>query len=192
MIGRAAQGAAVLLASLVLATACSSSNRPEDLSLSEAKPCQLILHSKFQALNISRGPTLSDTAGGYGLEGSSCDYSVRYETPRPPISVFTSNTVTLSVITNHGVDEQIDGAADDASDEYKDVPPIEGYRAVRVWNVAHPPGPNTSCELYVDVADEQMLRVYLPKSRGEGDPPTCQTARQFAKEALKTLRTRQG
>lgn len=196
MIRRAAQGAAVLLMSLTLVTACSSSNRPEDLTLSEAKPCRLILHSRFQALNVTRGPTPIDSlVGDAVLDGSSCEYSVRHEKRRSPISIYTNNIVTLSVITNHGVEWKIDEASNDDDSKYKDVRRIQGYRAVKVWSVsltAHPPGPNSPCILYVDVTDEQMLRTKVASSHGQADPPTCETARQFANTALDTLRTRQG
>lgn len=193
MIGRAARLAAVFLAGLALVAACDSSNRPEDLSLSGVKPCQLILQSKLKALEVTRGPTLVDDTGGVGLEGASCWYSVVYGRPaKHPSAQVVDNRVKMTVVTNHGVGWQIDDVSDGDSFEYKDVRRIQGYRAVRVWDAAHPPGRNTYCELYVDVANEQMLKVHVGSSSGEVDPPTCDTARRFAKAALKTLRAWQG
>lgn len=189
MIGRAVRLAAVVAVGLGLVTACGSADRPEDLSLSDVKPCQMILRPRFQLLKVNGGPMLMDTVGGYGLEGSSCKYYVVYEQqtskPAPPR---TSNSVKLSVVTNHGVAWLIDDITDSDHLKYKKVSPVEGYRTVRMWFSGKAPGSNDACELYIDVADEQMLRVNVPKSSGEVDPPTCETARQFAKEALKTLR----
>lgn len=179
--------AAVLVAGTALLTGCGSSDRPEDLSLSEVKPCQLIMQSRYKTLNITRGPILIDSDFGVGTKGSSCKYLLVYPS-KDPVGVNTNAAVKLTAITNEGVHWKVDEASDSSNFDYKNISSINGYRAVRVWSTYQSPGPNTDCTLYVDVADEQMLRVNARMSSGDDDPPTCDTARQFAKVALKTLR----
>ncbi|MHA6802148.1 DUF3558 family protein [Salinifilum ghardaiensis] len=173
MTGRALRIAAVLLVGLGVVSACSS-DRPRDISMDDVKPCELIDQPSVGQLQISQEAQKLDSVPGIDTEGNTCFYSVD-----------TGTTLYVSAITNHGIDRWTDPPFDDARSE--ESPRIRGHRAVKVWYDNERPDPDHECRTYVDVADGQSLRVRVDRSFSEDDPPTCDTARQFAEAAMKGL-----
>lgn len=173
MIRRALRIGAVLLVGLGLVMGCGSSDRPSELSLSDVEPCGLIPRSALEQLHATVEPQPFDSPPGINTEGVSCFYLLR-----------TGTSVTVSAITNHGIGRWIDSSFEDA--RFKDVPRIQGYRTIQVWYTYDRAEPHNTCRLYVDVADGQSLKVQV-SANAEDDPPTCDTARQFAETAMQTL-----
>ncbi|WP_438388771.1 DUF3558 family protein [Actinopolyspora saharensis] len=173
MIGRALRGAVVLLAGFVLVSGCGS-DRPAELSVDEVKPCELIPQSDHQRLRIAVEPQSLDTVSGVGTEGRTCAYTTN-----------TGNSVYVSTITNHGIDRWTSGEFEHS--KFKELSRIQGFRAIKVWQVPGGSGPDSKCKIYIDVAGGQSLRVQVGMTSDEEDPPTCDTARRFAETAMKTL-----
>ncbi|PRW62793.1 DUF3558 family protein [Actinopolyspora mortivallis] len=174
MIGRVLRVAAVLLVGLGVASACGSSDRPRELSVSDVKPCELINGDSVQGMRIGQETQKLDFAPGIETEGSTCFYSLR-----------VGNRIYVNTITNHGIDRWINPSDDDTRSE--EVPRIQGFRAVKVWFDSERPDPDHKCRIYVDVAAGQSLEVRVEQSYSDEDPPTCTTARGFAEAAMKTL-----
>ncbi|WP_216214134.1 DUF3558 domain-containing protein [Amycolatopsis aidingensis] len=70
---------------------------------------------------------------------------------------------------------------------FEEVAPVHGFPTIKVGRERERSGPNTGCTLYIDVADDQSLRVEVGENYSEEQPVTCDTARQFADAAMKTL-----
>lgn len=174
MIGRALRIAAVSLVGFVLVSGCGSSDRPEELSVDEVKPCELIPQSDHQRLRIAMEPQSLDTASGVDTEGSTCAYTTN-----------TGNSVYVSTITNHGIDRWTSGEFEHS--KFNELSRIQGFRAIKVWQVPGGSGPDSKCKIYVDVAGGQSLRVQVGMTSDEEDPPTCDTARRYAEAAMGTL-----
>ncbi|WP_083921664.1 DUF3558 family protein [Actinopolyspora halophila] len=173
MIGRALRGAVVLLVGFVLVSACGS-DRPEALSMDEVKPCELISQSDLKRFQVRAQPQSRGSVSGVGTEGSSCYYN--------PLN---TNSVRISAITNHGIDRWMNGSLEHS--KFKELSRIQGFRAIKVWQVPGGSGPDSNCKVYVDVAGGQSLRVQVDRSFEKKDPPTCDTARRYAEAAMKTL-----
>lgn len=173
MTRRALRICAALLTTLGLVIGCGSSDRPSELSLSDVKPCDLIPRSELEQLRVAGEPQSLDAPPGVDTEGAACYYLLR-----------TDTNLTVNAITNHGIDRWIDGPFEDA--RFKDVPRIQGYRTIQVWYTHDRAEPHNTCRLYVDVAGGQSLKVQVD-ANSEDDPPTCETARQFAETAMQTL-----
>lgn len=173
MTGRPLRVGAVLLMSLTLVTACSS-DRPRELSMDKVKPCELLSSSTRHQLQVSTQPHSSDAVSGSDMDGHTCSYVVR-----------PGNRVTVSTVTNHGIDRWVDGPLEHTS--FKDVADIRGFRTIRTWQTSEHLTPDQSCTLYIDVAEDQSLRVRVGESFDEGDPPTCGTARRFAQASMKAI-----
>lgn len=174
MIGRTLRIAALLMAGLGLVTACGSSDRPRELSMDDVKPCELVAPYDIHRLEIRAEPQPHDSVSGVGTEGRTCYYNP-----------YNGSSVYVSTITNHGIDRWMDGTFEHS--EFQEIPRIQGFRAIEVWQGDEHPGPDDRCEIYVDVADGQSLRVEAETSFEDEDPPTCDTARQFAEVAMESL-----
>ncbi|ASU80608.1 DUF3558 domain-containing protein [Actinopolyspora erythraea] len=174
MIGRGLRGAAVLLAGLGLVSACGSSDRPRELSVSDVKPCELINKDSLQGMRITQETQKLDFVPGVEAEGSTCFYTTR-----------VGNRIYVNTITNRGIDRWINSSDDDVRSE--EVSRIQGFRSVRVWFDSERPDPDHKCRVYVDVAGGQSLEVRVEQSYSDEDPPTCTTARRFAEAAMNTL-----
>lgn len=184
MIGRVLRTGAVLLVAIGVTAACGSSDRPEEIAVDDVQPCQLISSEELQELPSVNGPhLLADIVDGGGLEGSTCKYPVAFGTNPSGVD----NNVEVSTITNHGVDWQVDGPFE--SRTVTEVSDVRDFHTVRVWRGEGTPDKNDACSLYVDVAEEQALRVQVDESHDEDDPATCRTARGFAAAAIKGLET---
>lgn len=164
-----ASAVVVLVGGLV--AACGSSDRPEELSMDDVTACDVVSADDFDELDVGDGPHPEDAVHGADMEGNSCLYHTRQAT-----------SVTISTITNHGLDWQIDGPSDHAS---RKLPAVHGLRTVEVWRNGYPPDADDECELYVDVANDQMMRVEASKPSSHGD--RCDTAHRFAEAAVGEL-----
>ncbi|SFE61194.1 Protein of unknown function [Actinopolyspora alba] len=175
MIGRALRVAAVLLVGLGVVSACGSSDRPRELSVSDVRPCDLINSESLQGMRIGQeSQKLDSVPGTMDAEGNTCFYGIT-----------AGNTIYVSTITNQGVDRWIDPSDEDVRSE--EVSRIQGFRAVKVWFDSKRPDPDHKCWIYVDVAGGQSLRVRVEQSYSDEDPSTCTTARRFAEAAMRTL-----
>ncbi|PRW62792.1 DUF3558 family protein [Actinopolyspora mortivallis] len=174
MIGRVLRVAAVLLVGLGVTSACGSSDRPRELSVSDVKPCELINGDSVQGMRITQEVQKLGSAPGVDTEGNTCFYRLR-----------NGNTLYVTIITNHGIGRWTNPPFDRARSE--EVPRIQGFRTIKVWYETESPKPDNKCRIYVDVADGQSLRVEVDRSYSDEDPPTCTTARGFAEAAMKTL-----
>ncbi|MHA6805393.1 DUF3558 family protein [Salinifilum ghardaiensis] len=177
MSGRGARLVSTVLVLAGLATACGSSDRPRELSLDEVKPCDLISQSKLTELQVKVAPIPVSIVEGADEEGTSCDYKPTY-----------GGTVSLGVVTNHGIDRWTGGSME--SSRPVDLPRVEGHRTIRLEYGDSPSGPYERCTAYVDVASGQSLKVEVGE-HAEDEPPTCETARQFAGAAIRTLSANQ-
>ncbi len=176
MIGRVLRVGALAVVVLGLVAACGSSNRPRELSMEDVKACELVSHHDLRQLQVRAAPQQVPGVAGVGLDGESCLY-------RP----LTRVTVTISKVMSHGVDRWTSGSVNGA--EVEKVTPIRGFPSIKVGDTVVRSGPHDQCMLYVDVADDQSLRVEVgPNS--EDNPPTCDTARRFAEAAMETLASR--
>ncbi|MHA6800922.1 DUF3558 family protein [Bounagaea algeriensis] len=176
MSGRGAWLVAAVLVLTGLATACGSSDRPRELSLDDVDACNLVSRSDFAELGVNAEPLSIDVVEGANKEGTTCEYSPQ------------SATVSVAAVTNQGIERWTNGSME--SFTATDVPRIQGYRTVQVQVADVPSGPHDMCTLYVDAAENQSVKVAAgPNS--EGDPPTCETARQFAGAAISTLSANQ-
>lgn len=162
----------LLVTGLGLLTACGSSERPKDVSMDEAKPCELISGSDRSALEVTAKPTTAPNLTA-GEEGEGCVYLPR-----------GGDRVDVDKVTNYGIDRWLDDPPSHAKSE--NVPGIEGFRTIKVWRDYDETGPHDGCTLYVDVASGQSLKVQVAEN-SENDPPTCDTAREFAAAAMKKL-----
>lgn len=99
-------------------------------------------------------------------------------------------TIDMVEITNYGIDRWTEG--DFANTTFEDVARIRGFRVVKVLMLSDKVGdPDSGCRLYVDVADEQSLKVRLTEpDRTESDPPLCDVAYQYLEAAMRTLTSR--
>lgn len=182
MIGRVLRTGVVLLASLGVTAGCGSSDRPQELPVGDVQPCKLISSAALRALPTASGPHLvKDVVEGGDLDGSTCKYPLGSDDG----STDADNEVAISTVTNHGIDWQVDGPHEHRS--VADVSDVRGFHTVRVWRGDDKPDENDQCELYVDVAEGQALRVQVDESFDDGQPPTCETATWFATEAVKGL-----
>lgn len=183
MIGRVLRTGAVLLVGLAVTTGCGgSSDRPHELPVSDVQPCKLISSAALRDLPAASGPHLvKDVVEGGDLDGSTCKYPLSFDDD----STRSDNEVAISTVTNHGVDWQVDGPHEHRS--VSDVSDVGGFHTVRVWRGDSDPGEDDECELYVDVAEDQALRVHVDESFDDDQPPTCETATQFATQAVKGL-----
>ncbi|GAB2744379.1 hypothetical protein GCM10027174_17610 [Salinifilum aidingensis] len=145
--------------------------------MDEVKPCDLISQSKLAELRVKSPPQPVSVVSGANEEGTSCYYSPTY-----------GGTVSLGVVTNHGIDRWTGGSME--SSRPVDLPRVEGYRAIRLEYGDNTSGPHDMCTAYVDVAGGQSLKLRTgPNSQDE--PPACETARQFAGAAIRTLSANQ-
>ncbi|WP_456241592.1 DUF3558 family protein [Actinopolyspora lacussalsi] len=174
MIGRALRVAAVLLVGLGVVSACGSSDRPRELSVSDVKPCDLINSESLQGMRITQEVQKADSVPGIDTEGSTCFYSIS-----------TGNSIYVSTVTNHGIGRWTDPPFDRARSE--EGSRIQGFRTIKVWYETERPKPDGRCRVYVDVAGGQSLRVEVDQSYSDEDPSTCTTARRFAEAAMRTL-----
>lgn len=171
----------VALVTIVVIASCSSSDRPSDLSLSEiGDACELISSSDYQQLRVPIEPESLDFVSGVDTDGTTCSYQVLSGDRITP----GGNSVMVSTITNHGIDQWTDGSFE--SSKFQDVARVQRFRTIQVWNTPDRPAPNDRCRLYVDVAGGESLRIMVGES-DEEDPPTCDTARRFADAAVQTL-----
>lgn len=163
----------VALGVVGLAAGCGSSDRPRDLSLDDVDPCNLISRSDLNALGVKAEPSPMTGVAGVNQEGASCFYNPK-----------AGGTVSVSVVTNHGIDRWTNGSME--SFKTIDLSRIQGYRTIRVDDADIPHGPHGLCMLYVDVAGGQSLRAEAGPN-DEDDPPSCDVARQYADAAMTTL-----
>ncbi|SFT92764.1 Protein of unknown function [Actinopolyspora lacussalsi subsp. righensis] len=175
MIGRALRVTAVLLAGLGVISACGSSDRPKELSVSDVKPCELISQSARERLQVRAQPQSRDAVAEVDTEGSTCYFSP-----------YDRSNVWLSVVTNHGIGRWSGDGPFDRS-KSKEVSRIQGFRTVKVWFDGESPNPDHKCRIYVDVAAGKSLRVQVDESFTDEDPSTCTTARRFAEAAMQSL-----
>ncbi|MGJ7908274.1 DUF3558 family protein [Actinopolyspora sp. H202] len=162
-----------ILVLFALATACGSSDRPRELSLDDVRPCDLIPRTKLRDLQVKAPPQPVSVVEGSDEEGTSCQYSPKY-----------GGTVTVAVVTNHGIDRWTNGSM--ASSRAVDLPRVRGYRVIRLEYGESASGPHESCTTYVDVASGQSLKVHVSENSTD-DPPTCETARRFTRSAIRSL-----
>ncbi|GAB3504943.1 DUF3558 family protein [Amycolatopsis cihanbeyliensis] len=174
MIGRTLRTVGFALVGLGLVTACDASNRPNELSMDDVKPCELISEHALQQLQVKAAPEPLSSPGGLDEEGAACRY-------RP----LTHQLVTISKVTNHGIDRWTSGSFNGAT--FEEVAPIRGFPTIKVGRERERSGPHTGCALYTDVADDRSLKVDVSENHSEDQPVTCDTARQFADAAMKTL-----
>ncbi|SDP80595.1 Protein of unknown function [Actinopolyspora xinjiangensis] len=173
MTGRVVRFLAAVLVPLGVSTACGSSDRPRELSLEDVRPCDLISRAELRDLRVESPPRPVSVVEGSDEEGTSCRYSPVY-----------GGTVSLAVVTNHGIDRWTNGSM--ASSRAVELPRVQGYRAIRLEYGESESGPHDSCTSYVDVASDQSLKVHVSENSAD-DPPTCETARRFAGNAVRTL-----
>lgn len=173
MSGRTVRFVSAMLVLLGVATACGSSDRPRELSLDNVQPCDLISQAELRDLQVKAPPQPVSVVEGAGEEGTSCQYSPLY-----------GGTVSVAVVTNHGIDRWTDGSME--SSRAVDLSRVKGYRVIRIEYGESASEPHDSCTSYVDVASDQSLKVHVSENSTD-DPPTCETARRFAGNAIRAL-----
>ena len=165
--------ALVTIAVAGLASGCDTSDRPRELSLDNVQPCDLVSRADLLQVDVIASPQAVPAIPGVDEDGTSCYYSPR-----------SSANLILAPVTNHGIDRWTSGSME--SSKAVNQPRIRGYPAVKVETEGFPAGPHDDCELYVDVASGQSLKV----EASENEPrelPTCDIARQLAEDAIRSL-----
>ena len=165
--------ALVTIAVAVLATGCDTSDRPRELSLDNVQPCNLVSGNTLSNLAVIAKPEPLSSVAGVDTKGASCYYSPR-----------SSGEFNIAAITNQGTDRWTEGSME--SFESINQRPVHGYPTIKVEQVNHSYGPHDDCELYVDVASGQSLRVDASENY-EPDLPTCDIARRLAEDAVNSL-----
>lgn len=166
---------AVAATVVVLVVGRDTSDRPRELAIDAVPSCQLISQADLARLDVIAEPIPGYTLE-YGEEGTGCRFLSR-----------SGPDVELDVITNHGIDRW---TSDDVGGgtTFEDTARIRGFRVVKVQTPGEKSFPEDFCRLYVDVADDQSLKVYLSEAdRKKSDPPLCDVANQAAEAAMRTL-----
>ncbi|TCP50840.1 uncharacterized protein DUF3558 [Tamaricihabitans halophyticus] len=170
MIKRALWAGVTVLGVAALSAACDS-DRPQDITLDDVQACDLIPQADLATLQVTAKPSSVDVVEGADMEGNTCIYSPA-----------NSNVVSVSVVTNHGVDRWTDGSQKNATST--DVHPVDGFRTIRVTYFES--GPHDPCTLYVDAANDQSLKISAGPNTDD-EPRTCDLARQFGNAAMSAL-----
>jgi hypothetical protein len=165
----------VVAATVILVVGRDTSDRPRELDMAAVPPCELISQEALLELNTTHLGDPDDVSSEFGEEGTGCRYFVR-----------DGATLNLKEVTNYGIDRWTDG--DVRRTTFEDVARIGGFRTVKVWHSAEQDRPDYVCRIYVDVADDQSLKVDMHDvDRRESSPPVCDVVYRAAEAAMRTL-----
>lgn len=154
-----------------------TSDRPRELAMTAVPPCELISQEDLLGLDVISRPDPGVDLE-LGEEGTGCRFFARDGT-----------TIMLNEITNYGIDRWTDGDIDDTT--FDDVARISGFRVVKVWMSREKDRPDDECKVYIDVADDQSLKVsIIDADRRESSPPVCDVVYRSAEAAMRTLTSR--
>jgi len=156
-----------------------NSDRPRELAMTEVPPCELISKTDLKRLNVIARPD-----PGFDLEYSEEGTGCRF------LPVYPEPTIELNEITNYGIDRWTDDDVGGGT-YFEDVARIRGFRVIKVWTPGQKDNHDSSCRLYVDVADDQSLKVSIfDADRRASSPPVCEVTYQAAEAAMRTLTSR--
>ena len=170
----------VVVAAVVLVASRDTSDRPRELDMTAVPPCELISKADLRRLNTTHLGDRVDLNSEFGEEGPDCRFFAR-----------DGATIDLGVVTNHGVDRWTDGDGGRGRTA-EDVARIERFRVIRVaTRIEREIDPDEDCRIYVDVADDQSLKVFVHGVE-PGSASACDVAHRAAEAAMRTLIDRAG
>ncbi len=166
----------VVVATVVLIVGRETSDRPRALDMTAVPPCELISQEALLDLNTTHLGMPDDVSSEFGEEGTGCRFFAR-----------GGATINVKEVTNHGVDRWADGDVG-VGGSSEDVVRIEGFRVMRVMTrIERELSPDSDCRIYVDVADDQSLKVSVSGGEREDSAPACDVAHRAAEAAMRTL-----
>jgi uncharacterized protein DUF3558 len=159
--------AVAVVGTVVVVVANDHSDRPRELALTAVPPCELISTSDYERLGVALRPSPGLELAP-GEEGTGCRFLPH-----------NGATVDLMEIT------EVDLGWADGTEDF---PRINGFPVVRAWTTSEEDSSYDPCRLYVDVADDEALKVYVKGvDAKKSDISSCDVAYQFAEAAMRTL-----